>query len=179
MEKKLEKAAAPDRKDIRKAPLPIQKLYRVVMESLERTAIEGYIERYMRRGVSPDIKNKTLEMRNRYLLFLYNNYSNQKYCFEVFNSACGPDKYVFEDFDKVIPADLPYGTYDYALLHCSIPYLLVLRPTMLDSEIIVEDGTFTLRQLRPETGLLEFRPDGKGNDVWDSVLGSDRLYIDM
>lgn len=118
-------------------------------------------------------------MKARYLLFLWNNYSNQKYCFEVFNSACDPNQYVFQDFDRTIPADFPYGTYDYALLHCSIPYSVDFRPCMLDTEITADGSTFTLRQLRPETGLLEFRPDGKGSDIWESVVGNDRLYIDM
>lgn len=118
-------------------------------------------------------------MNSRYLLFLQNNYSNEQYCFEVFNSTCDPGQYVFQDFNDTIPADFPYGTYDAALLHCSIPYSIEFKPCLLDTVITAGGSEFTLRDLRPETFLFEFKPDGKGNDVWDQVLGNDRLYIDM
>ena len=123
-------------------------------------------------------------MRNRYLLFLYNNYSNEKYCLELFNVSCDPDRYVFEDFDKSLPADFPYGVYDYALVHCSIPYSVDLRPILLDTVITVNDEQgektdFALRQLSPETGLLEFRPDAANGQTWENVQGDDRLYLDM
>ena len=127
-------------------------------------------------------------MNNRYLLFLQNNYSNEQYCFEVFNSACDQTQYVFEDFDEVLPLDFKYGTYDYALLHCSIPYGLEWHPCLLDTRILIHDDItetdkiFTLRDLKPETGMLEFRPDNGLNgdsEVWDTVMGNDRLYISM
>ena len=118
-------------------------------------------------------------MNNRYLLFLQNNYSNEQFCFEVFNSSCDPQYYVFQNFDEVIPSDLSYGTYTAALLYCSIPYSIEFKPGLLDTVITAGGSSFTLRDLRPEVFLFEFKPDGKGRDVWDQVIGNDRLYIDM
>lgn len=121
-------------------------------------------------------------MRNRYLLFLQNNYSGEQFCFEVYNASCDPNYYRFEDFNNTLPADFKYGCYDYALLHCSIPYLIDFKPCLLDTVITADDKNFVLRELRPETGLFEFRPEQGLNgdsEVWDPVLGNDRVYIDM
>lgn len=121
-------------------------------------------------------------MRNRYLLFLQNNYSGERWVFEVLNVSGDPDYYRFEGFEQVIPADFKYGTYDFALVHCSIPYSVEFKPCLLDTVITAEEKSFTLRELRPETGLFEFRPDRGLNgdsEVWDPVLGGDRIYIDM
>lgn len=121
-------------------------------------------------------------MRNRYLLFLQNNFSGEQFCFEVYNASCDPNYYRFEDFNNTLPADFKYGCYDYALLHCSIPYLIDFKPCLLDTVITADDKNFVLRELRPETGLFEFRPesglDGR-SEVWDPILGNDRVYIDM
>lgn len=127
-------------------------------------------------------------MRNRYLLFLQNNFSNEQFCFEVFNASCDPEMYVFEDFNNTIPYDFKYGCYDYALLHCSIPYGIEWHPCLLDTRIILHDDltdtdkVFTLRDLKPDTGMLEFRPDNGLNcdsETWETVEGNDRLYINM
>lgn len=110
-------------------------------------------------------------MRNRYLLLLNNNYSNKKWCIELFNSSCDPREYVFDNFGDMVPEYFEYGVYDYALLHCSIPYEVEFSPVLLDSRIITSDGTFTLRQLSPETGMLEFRPsdDPHGFDTCERI----------
>ncbi len=121
-------------------------------------------------------------MRNRYLLFLQNNYSNERWMFEVFNTSEDPGCYVFSGFGDVIPQDFKYGTYDFALVHCSIPYEVEYRPCLLDTVITADGKPFVLRELRPETGMIEFRPDRGLNgdsEVWDPVLGGDRIYIDM
>lgn len=127
-------------------------------------------------------------MRNRYLLFLANNYSGEKFCFEVFNASCEPNYYRFEDFDEILPLDFKYGVYDYALLHCSIPYGIEWHPCLLDTRIIIHDNlteidkVFELRDLKPETGMLEFKPENGLNgdsEAWDTVMGNDRLYIEM
>lgn len=118
-------------------------------------------------------------MNNRYLVFLQNNYSNEQFCFEVFNSSCDLGYYVFQNFDEVIPPDLPYGTYTAALLYCSIPYQIEFKPCLLDTVITAGGSSFVLRELRPEVFLFEFKPDGKGRDVWDEMLGNGRLYLDM
>ena len=118
-------------------------------------------------------------MNNRYLLFLMNNYSNEQFCFEVFNSSCDPSYYVFQNFNDTLPGDFPYGTYTAALLHCSIPYSIEFKPCLLDTIITAGGSSFTLRDLRPDVFLFEFKPDGKGRDVWDQVIGNDRLYLDM
>jgi hypothetical protein len=67
--------------------------------------------------------------------------------------------YIFEDFGEMVPDTFPFGLYDYALLHCSIPYEVEFKPILLDSIIHVEEGDFMLRDLSPETGMLEFKPD--------------------
>ena len=115
---------------------------------------------------------------NRYLLFLNNNYSNEKYCIELENVSCEPDKYVFEDVDKALPADFPYGVYDYALVRCAGPYEVVFMPCLLDTVIKADGVSFCIRRLRPETGMLEFRPDDERGPVWDTVEGEPRLYLD-
>lgn len=98
-------------------------------------------------------------MRSRYLLLLSNTYSNEKWCLEVFNTSCDNSMYIFEDFGEILPDDFPFGVYDYCLIHCSIPYEITFKPILLDSIIHVEGGDFLLKDLSPETGMLEFKPD--------------------
>lgn len=98
-------------------------------------------------------------MRNRYLLLISNNYSNQKWCFELFNSSCDDSMYIFEDFGEIVPDDFPFGVYDYCLIRCAIPYEVEFKPILLDSIIHVMEGDFRLKDLSPETGMLEFKPD--------------------
>lgn len=98
-------------------------------------------------------------MRNRYLLLLSNNYSNQKWCLEVFNTSCDDSMYIFDNFGEMLPDDFPFGVYDYCLIHCSIPYDVEFKPILLDSIIHVTEGDFKLKDLSPETGMLEFKPD--------------------
>lgn len=102
-------------------------------------------------------------MKNRYLLLLSNNYSNKKWCFELFNRSCDNSMYIFEDFGQIIPDDFDYGLYDYALLHCAIPYEVEFNSVLLDSVIHTLGGDFLLRDLSPETGMLEFKPDENGS----------------
>lgn len=98
-------------------------------------------------------------MRNRYLLLLSNNYSNQKWCLEVFNTSCDDSMYIFDNFGEMLPDDFPFGVYDYCLVHCSIPYDVEFKPLLLDTEITADGQTFKLKDLSPETGMLEFKPD--------------------
>lgn len=98
-------------------------------------------------------------MRNRYLLLLSNNYSNQKWCLELFNMSSDDSMYIFDNFGEMMPSEFPYGVYDYCLIRCAIPYEITFKPILLDSIIHVTEGDFMLKDLSPETGMLEFKPD--------------------
>lgn len=117
-------------------------------------------------------------MRARYLLLLSNNYSNKKWCVELRNTSCDPREYVFDCTGEAMPDDLEYGVYDYALLHCAIPYDVEFARVLLDSVVKTQQGEFALRDLRPETGMLEFRPDAeRGPYGWCEKI-NERLYDD-
>lgn len=118
-------------------------------------------------------------MRNRYLLFLSNNYSNKKWCFELNNTCCDGTQYIFEDFGQIVPDDFDYGVYDYALLRCAIPYEITYNSILLDTVITAGGSSFTLRQLSPETGMLEFKPDEGGSPYGSCDKIDVRHYDDL
>lgn len=105
---------------------------------------------------------------NRYLMLVQNQYSHEKHCIELFNAACDPDRYVFDNPE--MPEDMKFGTYDYRLVRCAFDnWEIVWRPDLNDCSIRIFDalggvlGTYAVKDLRAESGMLEYRPDGPLN----------------
>lgn len=123
---------------------------------------------------------------NSYILLLDNNFSHEKFAITLENQSCDPDRYVFDN--PAFPDDMPFGTYDYRLIHCVYDYDVIWRPDLNDTLIKAYTGTgqfrgvlgtYRVADLRPETGMLEYKPDQdlspfvtlnvEGNiDVYDS-----------
>jgi hypothetical protein len=87
--------------------------------------------------------------------------------------------YFFDNFGEMVPNTFPFGLYDYCLIHCSIPYEITFKPILLDSIIHVTEGDFRLRDLTPETGMLEFKPDEGGSPYGSCDKIDVRHYDDL
>lgn len=116
--------------------------------------------------------------QNSYILLMDNNYSHEKFAITLENKSCDPDHYAFED--PAFPENMPFGTYDYRLIHCIYEYEVIWRPDLNDTLIRAYTGTgdfrgvlgtYRVADLRPESGMLEYRPDSPFSPV--SVLEKD------
>ena len=84
-----------------------------------------------------------------------------KFLFELLNESDDPRYY---RFTIQAPPEMTYGEYDWLLVRCTLEYELDFSHNLIDSRIKVKDregnvSSWILRDLSPETGLLEFRPD--------------------
>lgn len=120
-------------------------------------------------------------MKNRYILLLNSNFDHEKYLFEVLNESCDPGFYRFR---LEVPETMRYGEYDWLLFRCSLPYDIVFSHNLIDSlvTVVTADGTestWTLRDLRPESGILQYRPDDE-SPVYDQFdIDDDRVDIEL
>lgn len=91
---------------------------------------------------------------NTYLLLLEDNFTNQVYQFTLGNLS---NNELFYEFDvKELFKDLPQGEYTYYLVwNTYTDYTLTLKSDILDSIITANNQTFTLRDTKPETGILK------------------------
>lgn len=119
-------------------------------------------------------------MRNRYLFLLNNNWTGEKFLFELFNLSCDPRYY---EFDIQVPDEMEYGEYDYFLLHCELPYELEFSNNLIDSRITVmskegERSSWFIRDLSAESGMLSYEPAGGFGPRYDKFdVDSDRINV--
>ncbi len=118
-------------------------------------------------------------MRNRYLFILNSNSTGMKFLFELFNESDDPRYY---KFTIQAPPEMTYGEYDWILVRCALEYELEFSHNLIDSRLKVTDdegvtSSWILRDLSPETGLLEFRPD-ESRFQYD-ILDIDNSRVDV
>lgn len=122
-------------------------------------------------------------MRNRYLFLLNNNYTGQKFLFELFNISSDPNYYQFQ---LEIPDDfgMPYGEYDWFLIRCELHYDIEFSHNLIDSKLTVtdrdgNDSTWRLRDLPCESGMLDFRPDDKDGRYEYLDIDNDKIVVEI
>lgn len=96
-----------------------------------------------------------MESMNTYTLLLENNYTNEIHTFTIKNISTND---MFYEFEGSILDDLPDGEYNYYLLwntYSPSQYQIEFSNDILSSKITVNNQTFTLRDLKPETGILK------------------------
>ena len=92
---------------------------------------------------------------NTYTLLLENTYTNEIHTFTMQNLS---NNDMFYEFDSSILADLSDGEYNYYLFwntYSSSQYQIEFSNDILESKITVNKQTFTLRDLKPDTGILK------------------------
>lgn len=118
-------------------------------------------------------------MHNRYLFLLNNNFTGEKFLFELFNISDDPRYY---RFDIEIPDAMKYGEYDWFLLHCELKYEFEFSRNIIDSKITVTDrdgaeSTWALRDLYAESGILSYEPDSEDYPYESLDIDNDRVDV--